>query len=182
MLIEQVKALKNIRIRPLKSIKASEWRKPILWLAGISLTMWTLMFVMPITVVEDVSMIPTIPPSSLAWLWPTTNLWPPQRGELVITGLPDSVIRYLNKSPKYRAKYKDHPPKLILLKRVIGIPGDLLKWQGKQITLAADQYWVEGDNKGKSVDSRATYFGPIPSKDILARAYIIWKSGDKSHD
>ncbi len=182
MLIEDFKALKNLRIRPLRSIKASEWVKPILCLTGIGVTMWTLMFIVPITVVKDVSMMPTVPPESWTWLWPTTKLWPPQRGELVITGLPDSVIRYLNTSAKFRAKHKDHPLMMTLLKRVVGIPGDKVTWQGKQITLAADQYWVEGDNKAKSIDSRAKYFGPIPKKDIFARAYVIWKSGDKSHD
>jgi type IV secretory pathway protease TraF len=182
MLIEELKALGNIRIRSLKSITASEWRKTILGLAGIALTMWTFFFVVPITVVEDVSMLPTVTPGSLTWIWPTSKLWPPKRGELVITGLPDSVIRYLNTSTKYRAKHKDHPPMITLLKRVIAIPGDKVTWQGKELVLEADQYWVEGDNKGKSIDSRAKFFGPIPKKDILARAYVIWKSGDKSHD
>ncbi|MBC8120421.1 MAG: S26 family signal peptidase [Gemmatimonadaceae bacterium] len=178
MIIEE---LKSVRIRPLGSVKPSEWLKAGLWIVSSGFVLWAGLFVVPVMSVKDVSMLPSVTPGSLVWIWPTTRWLLPQKGEVVITGLPTSVVSHLKKSPKYRAKFKDHPPEMVLLKRVQGVPGDRVKWQGKTITLGSDQYWVEGDNKRKSVDSRASFFGPVPASDILGRAYLLWKSGDNSH-
>lgn len=173
--------LKNLRFRPLRSIKRSEWLKTGSWIAAIGFVLWIGLFVLPVMPVKDISMLPTITPGSWVWIWPTTRWWSPEKGEIVITSLPASVISYLKTSPKYRARFKNKPPQLILLKRVQGVPGERVRWQGKALTLGPGQYWVEGDNKSKSVDSRAPFFGPIPADDILGRAYLIWKSGANSH-
>ncbi len=103
----------------------------------------------------------------------------PQRGEVVII-----------KSPiKPGQKY---------IKRIVGLPGEKIKvFQGgvfikkggswKQISrpepslplgenvqiLGPNEYFVLGDNTSNSLDSR--YFGPVPRKNIIGRAWIaLW--------
>ena len=83
----------------------------------------------------------------------------------------------------------------VLIKRVIGLPGDRISARGGQVyidgerlvepylpkgtttssfgpvTVPPGYVWVMGDNRGDSLDSRV--FGPIPEKNIVGRA--IWK-------
>lgn len=104
----------------------------------------------------------------------------PARGEVV-------VLRY----PRDHSQF--------FIKRVIGLPGErvvikeqkvwigqkggelkpltesyLGEWvrtQGQQdITLQADQYYVLGDNRGASLDSRS--FGPIVRAEIIGRSWV----------
>lgn len=48
--------------------------------------------------------------------------------------------------------------------------------EGKTITLGADEFFVLGDNRGHSLDSRS--FGPIRKNDIVGRAWLVyWPPG-----
>jgi signal peptidase I len=88
------------------------------------------------------------------------------------------------------------------IKRVIGIPGDKIQMQDKQILINGkpfddkhgyyderagntnrsfgpvvvpkDQYFVMGDNRDHSMDSR--FWGFVPSEDIKGKAFIIYWS------
>jgi len=82
-----------------------------------------------------------------------------------------------------------------LVKRVIGLPGDTMEirdgtvyidgrelieryvkepWHGGMapITLPADYYFVMGDNRNNSADSRS--FGPVNEDDIIGKAMASW--------
>lgn len=105
----------------------------------------------------------------------------PQRGEVIVFKYPKDPSQYF-------------------IKRVIGLPGETIKLadgkitvinknnpqgfilnediylpnidtQGNQnIELAQDEYYVLGDNRASSLDSR--FFGPIKRSDIIGRTWL----------
>lgn len=102
----------------------------------------------------------------------------PQRGDVVVFHYP------LDPSKDY-------------VKRVIGLPGDTITvaadgvvtvdgvrlnepyvndldnpYPPETLTLGPGQYFVLGDNRGDSSDSR--YWGPLPRKDIIGRADLVY--------
>jgi nickel-type superoxide dismutase maturation protease len=64
----------------------------------------------------------------------------------------------------------EHPgrPGYEMVKRVIGSPGDVM---GDR-TLAADEWWVEGDRPDASTDSR--HFGPVSTTELKGRVAVIY--------
>jgi signal peptidase I len=70
----------------------------------------------------------------------------PERGDVIIF-----------KYPKDTSKY--------FIKRVEGLPGETIG----NTTLGEDQYYVLGDNRGASSDSRI--WGPVPRKNIIGRPF-----------
>ena len=50
------------------------------------------------------------------------------------------------------------------------LPADLKTNQDKNITLGSDQYFVMGDNRTYSYDSR--YWGVLPKSDIVGKAFL----------
>lgn len=75
----------------------------------------------------------------------------PKKGEVII-------FRY----PKDPSKY--------FIKRIIGLPGDKVEVAGAQVTLKDGEYYVLGDNRDRSLDSRV--WGAVPKKNIIGRAYL----------
>ncbi|MBI2871896.1 MAG: signal peptidase I [Chloroflexi bacterium] len=101
---------------------------------------------------------------------------PPRRGEIIVFRFP------LDESRNF-------------VKRVIAVPGDSVEIRGGRVyvngkrleepyvkapsfseeesmTLGTDQYFVMGDNRIASNDSRE--WGPVPLKDIIGRAWIVY--------
>lgn len=65
----------------------------------------------------------------------------------------------------------EHPgrPGFELVKRVVAVPGDPVA-HGR--VLGADEYWVEGDARASSSDSRR--FGPVRSADVKGTVVYVW--------
>lgn len=64
-------------------------------------------------------------------------------------------------------------PSKYFIKRIEGLPGEKIENNGKEIILKADEYFVMGDNRGASSDSRI--WGPLKENFIVGRALIrLW--------
>lgn len=89
-------------------------------------------------------MAPTLRDHSIHLVIP---VWNPQRGDIVTLQIAES----------------EHP----LVKRIVAGPGDAVLHQGEMIILESNEYYVLGDNKAVSMDSRM--FGPVHRSDITGR-------------
>jgi len=56
------------------------------------------------------------------------------------------------------------------LKRIVAAPGEPVQVLGEDRHLTDDEWFVVGDNLGRSTDSRT--LGPVRRRDILARVWI----------
>lgn len=97
----------------------------------------------------------------------TTRVWGVRRGDIVAISRQSPASRRCQRGSVY-------------VKRVVAIPGDVLapRLRGGARTgptlprrLGADQYFVLGDNRRRSCDSRR--FGPIARRDIVGRAWRV---------
>lgn len=138
------------------------------------------LFVAQPFVVEGESMHPTFESADYLIVDELSyHLHAPSRGDVVIFRYPGD-------------------PKVFYIKRIIGLPGEtvhisrgqttITKTDGSTVTLsepyvvsedatytqdtvlAPDQYFVMGDNRPRSSDSRI--WGPLPAKNIVGRAFV----------
>lgn len=64
-------------------------------------------------------------------------------------------------------------PSKYFIKRVEGVPGEKINTNGKEIALKENEYYVLGDNRGASSDSRI--WGPVTKNFIVGRAIVrLW--------
>ncbi|HEY7354994.1 MAG TPA: signal peptidase I [Ktedonobacterales bacterium] len=134
--------------------------------------------------VDGYSMLPTLQDQEYILVNRAAYLFhPPERGDIIIFAYPLD-------------------PSLDYVKRVVGIPGDRVQvsqagivsvngvqirepyvndltnpYEPTDIKLGPDQYFVLGDNRGDSSDSRA--WGPVPLKNIIGKAWLVyWPLGN----
>jgi len=65
-------------------------------------------------------------------------------------------------------------PEVFYVKRVAAVPGETVEVQGQEVVVGPDEYYVLGDNRDNSSDSR--YWGMVPKANIIGRASLIWLS------
>ena len=82
------------------------------------------------------------------------NLRSPEKGEVVIFRYPLDTTKFF-------------------IKRIIGVPGETINVAGIETVLGENEYFVMGDNRSESFDSRR--WGPVEEKLIIGRAFIrLW--------
>ncbi len=106
----------------------------------------------------------------------------PERGEVVvfrypldprqyfikrIVGMPGETVRVSDS--KIIVTNAEHPDGFTLDESAYLSP-DAITHGDKTVTLASDEYFVMGDNRTASLDSRT--FGPLPSKNVVGRVWI----------
>ena len=111
-------------------------------------------FVFTSYTVNGHSMEPTLHNNQHLGISLVSYLWePPKAGDVVILSYID------NRNVHF-------------VKRITGTPGEQVNWQGKLLTLKENQFFVEGDNRDHSTDSRV--FGPIEGRQIIGKVVIPW--------
>lgn len=138
--------------------------------------------------IKGSSMLPTLRDRDLALVWRLAYRFrPPRRQEVVICHYPERRMKRCKWWPQ------------AFVKRVIGLPGDTIEFaegtvrvngemldepyldparcrflrDRTQYTLGADEFFVMGDNRDRSNDSRSV--GPIRRRDIRGRVVcVLW--------
>ena len=144
------------------------------------------LFVVSLARIKGRSMLPTLHDRDFALVWRLSYLFrQPRRGEVVICHYPGRRMKHLPFIPQ------------AFVKRVIGLPGDTAEWvEGElllngqplrepyldparcrfqrtrpPLTLGPDEYYVLGDNRDSSNDSRSV--GPIRRRAIRGRVICL---------
>lgn len=156
--------------------------------AALAAALCVRVFVLCVVRVKGSSMLPTLRSGEWAFVWRLSYRFrKPRRGEVVICHFPG---RRVKKLPFLRQNF---------VKRVVGLPGDTLEviegvvhingepldepWLDPDrtrffrnrppVTLGADEYYVLGDNRDASNDSRRV--GPLRRRDVTGRVLcMLW--------
>jgi signal peptidase I len=99
--------------------------------------------------VTEASMRPALEPGDWLLVDPTVRAWP-RRGTIVVVREPESA--------------------LLVVKRVVARPGDVIRTSDGPIRLGPTQAWLLGDDRARSRDSRS--YGPVELDRLVARAWF----------
>lgn len=158
----------------------------LFFLAALVAALLLRIFVLSLVRVKGRSMLPTLRSGDWCFVWRLTyRLRPPRRGDVVICHYPGRRMKRLPFLPQ------------AFVKRVVGLPGDTLEViegvlhrNGQPVdegyldpartryfrsrpplTLGPEEYYVLGDNRDASNDSRRV--GPLRRRDLVGRVVCV---------
>lgn len=131
-----------------KNIKKAKKSVKIFWITLLFGIVIIRIFVFSAVRVSGISMLPTLQDEQIIFVnkmayWKNA----PQNGDIVIVREPIDNIQ--------------------VVKRIVGTPGTAITIEDKTFILKEDEYYIEGDNRDNSIDSRA--YGPIRSERIIGK-------------
>lgn len=166
-----------------ESRSSSQLSLAVYTIIAIGLAVFVRFFVAAPFIVSGASMEPTF--QNLNYLIVdrlTYDIGSPQRGDVVVFGLPEDTSRDLIKrviglpgetvvlqGDSVSIINKEHPNGFTLSEPYLD-PADLGGASDMRVTLGPDQYFVLGDNRRVSADSRL--WGTLPRKDIIGRVIL----------
>jgi len=171
---------------PLSPVKQESYFSLALYtIIALGLALLIRFFVAAPYVVDGTSMLPTFQNWNYLIVDRVTyDVSPPQRGDVVVLALPEDTSRDLIKrviglpgdtveisgsKPTITIKDAQHPDGFVLPEPYID-PANYGGPTNISITLAPGQYYVLGDNRGVSADSRT--WGVLPRQDIVGRVLL----------
>ena len=83
-----------------------------------------------------------------------------------VVGLPGERLKVMNNSVYINGRKQDEP----FLNK--GTPCEQLCNMNREITIPKDHYFMMGDNRGESADSRE--WGPVPKKWLIGQAFVTY--------
>jgi len=111
------------------------------------------------------------------------HLGNPQRGDVIVFKYPKDTSQYFIKRviglPGETVKIennqviitnKDHPEGFALKESYLPSGDTTFPYGNNTVTLSGDEYFVLGDNRLASSDSR--FWGPVPSNDIVGKVFV----------
>ena len=134
--------------------------------------------------VSGISMLPTCPNNAIYWVSRLAYVWhEPRRGDVVAIRVVDATD----------ALSRLEPPHVMLLKRIIGLPGETVAfvnghvfingellaepyekkscdWNCAPVTLGREQYYVVGDNRSMPPENHT--HGKYDRSQILGKAWL----------
>jgi signal peptidase I len=63
-------------------------------------------------------------------------------------------------------------PPVNLMRRISGLPGEKVVWEGKEVELKAGEYFLRAEKEEGVMDSRN--FGPVPRRSIIGKVTYAW--------
>ena len=171
------------RARRKETGRRSKGREALSWILSIALAVVAAFairaFLFEIILVDGESMEPTLHTAERIGIEKVTRYTGlPKRGDIII-------VRYPNMDGTY-------------VKRTIGLPGETVEVRDstvyingvpldedyvslepyqdmEPVVVPEDTVFVMGDNRAHSMDSRASYIGPIPASDIIGHGlFVLW--------
>ena len=163
----------NKKVKSTKS-EAIEWIKAILF--AVVLVIFIRAFIFEMVQIEQSSMYPTLHSGDKCAVWKAGYIFDePERGDIVIANV-SSGKRYVKRVIALEGESIEVVNSVVYVNgEVLGeeyLPDGLVYDDYPKTTVPEGSYFLMGDNRPTSIDSRNSSIGFIKEKDIIGRVFL----------